>query len=110
MTNSNVREKAINLSVEVHKFTKKFSVEDVLSEMLTRSTADVAIKISQSESDWTMEKPRDLLIEARGKIAAVETQLLICVRINQLAETEIDSAMNLCAELRKILDELISEA
>ena len=110
MTNSIVREKAMNLSVEVHRLVKNLPEEEVLAEMLIHSAADVAVKISQAESASTAEERIDLLVAARGKIAAVETQLSICVNVEFLQEAQIEAALNLCAEVRKILDSELDEA
>lgn len=99
MTNATVREKAIKLSVEVHRLVKNFPAEEVLTEMLMLSSAEVAIKISQSEATSTEAERVELLTAARGKIFAVETQLLICVRVELLEEAQIEAALKLCAEI-----------
>ena len=45
---------------------------------------------------------------ARGKIAVVETLIEICIRLNYFDESAGEPAMNLCAELRKTVDESIN--
>ena len=97
------KEKAIDLSVEIRRLVKNLPAEEehVLAEMLLRATADVAVNISMSEpEDLSAAERNEFLSAARGKVAAVETLLLICVELNYFGEKEIEPAMNLCAEIR----------
>ena len=96
------RKKTIELGLEVYRLIKNLPAEEehVLAEELLRATADVAVNISMSELEDLSEKREKFLSAARGKIAVVETLLLICVRLNYFGEKEIEAAMNLCAELR----------
>ena len=54
---------------------------------------------------------RDVSLQfiARGSKAELETQLLICVEIGYLNETEILEAMNLLTETGKMLNSLINK-
>ncbi len=102
------KEKAIDLSVEIRRLVKNLPAEeeDVLAEMLLRDTVDVATNIAKSEpEDLSAAERNEFLSAARGKVAAVETLLLICVELNYFGEKEIEPAMNLCAELGKVLSE-----
>lgn len=102
------KEKAIDLSVEIRRLVKNLPTEEehVLAEMLLRDTVDVATNISMSEiEDLTAAERNEFLSAARGKVAAVETLLLICVKVNYFGEKEIEPAVNLCAELGKVLSE-----
>ena len=101
------KQKTIELGVEVYRLVKKLPPEEehVLSEMLMRATADVAVNIAQSEIDFLEKKRSQFLSEARGKIAALETLLLLCVELNYFGKEEIETAMNLCAELGRMLNE-----
>ena len=96
------KEKAFELNVEVRRLVKILPTEEehVLAEKLLRATVDVAVNISMSEMEDLAEEREKFLSAARGKVAAVETLLLICVRLNYFGEKEIEAAMNLCAEIR----------
>ena len=97
--------KTVELGREVRRLVKNLPEEEehVLAEELLRATADVAVNISMSELDDLAEERTKFLSAAHGKIAVVETLLLICVRLNYFGEKEIEAAMNLCAELGKVL-------
>ena len=101
------RKKTIELGLEVYRLVKMLPAEEehVLAEKLLRATADVAVNISMSELEDLAEEREKFLSAARGKVAAVETLLLICVELNYFGEKEIEPAMNLCAELGKVLSE-----
>ena len=96
------KEKAFELNVEVRRLVKNLPEEEehVLSEELLRAAVDVATNISMSELEDLSEEREKFLSPARGKIAVVETLLLICVELNYFGEKEIEAAMNLCAEIR----------
>ena len=97
--------KTVELGLEVYRLVKILPTEEehVLAEELLRATADVAVNISMSELEDLSEEREKFLSAARGKIAVVETLLLICVELNYFGEKEIEAAMNLCAELGKVL-------
>ena len=99
------RKKTVELGLEVYRLIKNLPAEEehVLAEELLRAAADVAVNISMSELDDLAEERTKFLSAARGKVAVVETLLLICVRLNYFSEKEIEVAMNLCAELGKVL-------
>ena len=99
------KEKSFELNVEVRRLVKNLPEEEehVLAEELLRATADVAVNISMSELEDLSEDRTKFLSAARGKIAVVETLLLICVELNYFGKKEIEAAMNLCAELGKVL-------
>ena len=99
------RKKTVELGLEVYRLIKNLPAEEehVLAEELLRATADVAVNISMSELEDLAQERGKFLSAAHGKIAVVETLLLICVRLNYFGEKEIEAAMNLCAELGKVL-------
>ena len=105
-TDSILYQKAMDLGVEIYGLVKKLPPEEkyVLSELLMRNVADIATNIAKSELDG--ENPKPYLSEARGIIAAVETQLLICVRVNYLGESDIEVALELCSEVERMLNTL----
>ena len=97
------KEKSLELGVEVYRLVKKLPPEEehCLSEMMMRATADVAVNIAQSEIDSSEAERLQFLSVVRGKIAALETLILLCVRLNYLEEVEVEPVLNLCAELRR---------
>lgn len=46
---------------------------------------------------------------ARGSNAEIETQLLLCKRINYLSESDIEKALSLTSEIGKMLNGLINK-
>lgn len=44
---------------------------------------------------------------AMGSKAELETQLLLCVRLNYLTDSDIESAMGLCTEISKMISAML---
>lgn len=44
---------------------------------------------------------------AMGSKAELETQLLLCVRLNYLTDSDIESAMGLCTEIGKMISAML---
>jgi len=46
---------------------------------------------------------------ARGSVAEVETQLLLCIRLDYLTQEDINSALKLCDEVGRMLTSMIKK-
>ena len=106
-----VWQKAMDLVVEVYSLAKKLPKEEtfVLSDQLRRAAVSIPSNIAEGNSRSSTKDYIRFLFIARGSTAEIETQLQICVRVNYFADSDIDSALNLCAELGKMLNVLIAK-
>ncbi|MBR0260677.1 MAG: four helix bundle protein [Selenomonadaceae bacterium] len=101
------KQKAIELTAEVYRLVEKLPDEELnaLSKKLKLSAIEITTNIAKSELDSTLEDKKHFLSAANGKIAVVETLLLICVKVNYFGKEEIETAMTMCAELGRMLNE-----
>lgn len=97
------KQQALDLGVEIYRLTAKLPAEEehTLKEMLMRATGDLAANIAMSDVD--SEERAQFLSTACGKVAVIETLLLLCVKLNYLAAAEIATASDLCDKLGKML-------
>ena len=97
--------KIVELGIEVYRLVKKLPPEEkhVLAEMLMEATGELAANIKMTKADLPQEERAEFLSAACGKIAVVETLLTVCVKLNYLADAEVATALNACAELGRML-------
>ncbi len=96
------REQPLNLGVEIYRLVKKLPAEEerVLAEEMMRAVASVATNIALAAEFSSDDERTHCLAEADGKLAALETFILLCVKLNFFADAEAQAALDLCAELR----------
>ena len=106
-----VWQKAMDLTAVIYKLVKKLPKEELyaLSDQMRRSVVSIPSNIAEGQNRNTNKEFAQFLHIARGSKAELETQLLVCVKVNYLNETEISEAMGLLAEIGKMLTSLISK-
>jgi four helix bundle protein len=106
-----VWQKAMKLIAVIYKLVKKLPKEELfgLSGQMRRAVVSIPSNIAEGQSRYTKKDFIHFLIIARGSRAELETQLLGCVEIGFLNETEILEAMDLLTEIGKMLNALISK-
>lgn len=106
-----VWQKSMDLLVEVYRLVKKLPKEETyaLSDQMRRAAISIPSNIAEGKNRSSEKDYLRFLFIARGSRAEVETQLLACLRLNYLNESEIDSALNLCSEIGRMLNALISK-
>ena len=99
------KQKAIDLTVEIYRLAAQLPTteEDTLINPLKVAAIAVATNIAKSELDSPQEDRAEFLSAARGKVAVVETLLLLCVKLNYLTEADIAAVLNMCNELGRTL-------
>ena len=105
-----VWQKAMDLTAEIYKLVKKLPKEETyaLSDQMRRAVVSIPSNIAEGRDRNTNKEFIQFLHIARGSKAELETQILICVKVGYLTETEISKAMNLSIEVGKMLTSLIS--
>ena len=101
-------QRAMDLVVEVYDLVKKLPKEELfaLSDQIRRAVISIPSNIAEGQGRNSSKEFIHFLSIAKGSKAELETQLLLCVRINYLKELEIEKAMSLVEEVGKMLNSL----
>ena len=101
-------QRAMDLVVEVYDLVKKLPKEELfaLSDQIRRAVISIPSNIAEGQGRNSSKEFIHFLSIAKGSKAELETQLLLCVRINYLKELEIEKAMSLVEEVGKMLHSL----
>ena len=104
-----VWQKAMELAVEIYKLVKKLPKEELytLSDQMRRAVVSIPSNIAEGQARNSTKEFIQFLSIARGSNAELETQLLLCVKIEYLADMDIKQSMQLIEEIRKMLHALI---
>lgn len=88
-TESEVWKAAMDLAVDIYSATKHLPKEERygLAAQLNRAAVSIASNIAEGAGRDTNRDKRRFLIDARGSLNEVETQLEICRRVGYLRET-----------------------
>ena len=103
-----VWKRSMDVVSSVYSLVKKLPTEETyaLSDQMRRAAVSIPSNIAEGQSRGDKEFVQFLKI-ARGSRAELETQLLICVRLNYLTEEDIRSCLTLLEEISKMISSLI---
>ena len=106
-----VWQKAMDLTVEVYQLVKLLPREETyaLSDQMRRAVVSIPSNIAEGQGRNSTREFINFLSIARGSQAELDTQLQICLRLNYMTETQLEVALGLSEELRKMLNSLISK-
>jgi four helix bundle protein len=106
-----VWQKAMDLTAVIYNLTRKLPKEELygLSDQMRRAAVSIPSNIAVGQDRNTNKEFVRFLTISRGSKAELETQLLICVKVGYLNETEIEEAMVLLTEIGKMLTSLINK-
>ena len=101
-----VWQKAMDLTVEVYRLVKFLPREETyaLSDQMRRAVTSIPSNIAEGHGRNSNKEFANFLSVARGSLAELRTQLQICHRLKYFSESESEYALNLCAEIYKILN------
>ncbi|MGN0737919.1 MAG: four helix bundle protein [Treponema porcinum] len=99
----------MDLVEKVYQLVKKLPKAEMyaLSDQMRRAAVSIPSNIAEGQARGIKEFIQFLKI-ARGSRAELETQLLICVRLNYLTTSDIESSLNLLEEISKMTSSLIT--
>ena len=109
-----VWQKSMELVAEVYKLIKLLPKEELyaLSSQMRRSAISIPSNIAEGKQRATSKDYSRFLSIAKGSVAELETQLLICIKLEYFTESQIESSLALCDEIQKMLyvmsDKLLS--
>ena len=104
-----VWQKAMDLVAEVYKLLKLLPDDEIyaLSDQMKRAAVSIPSNIAEGQERGTAKDFVKFLYIAKGSKGELETQLMICARLGYLTQSEIAPALNLLAEIGKMLNSLI---
>ncbi|MBR1647078.1 MAG: four helix bundle protein [Selenomonadaceae bacterium] len=99
----------MDLLVEVYRLVKKLPREETyaLSDQMRRAVVSIPSNIAEGRARSSEKDYVRFLFIARGSRAEVETQLMACLRLNYLSESDVEQALSLCDEVGRILNSMI---
>jgi len=103
-----VWQKAMELVAEVYRLVKELPKEELfaLSDQIRRAAISIPSNIAEGQGRNSTKEFIHFLAIAKGSKAELETQLLLCVKINYMNNAEIETAINLIQEVGKMLNAL----
>lgn len=107
-----VWQKAMDLTVEVYQLVKKLPKEELfaLSDQMRRAVTSIPSNIAEGRGRDSIKEYTHFLSIAKGSNAELETQLLLCVKINYLNNSDIEKALGLMKEVGKMFNSFTKES
>ena len=104
-----VWKKSMDLAVEVYKLLKYLPKEETygLASQMRRSVTSIPSNIAEGQGRNTTREFIQFLAIARGSQCEIETQLLLCIKLEYLEQEDTINALGLCEEIGKMLNSLI---
>ncbi len=105
-----VWQKAMDLVAETYTLIRLLPREELyaLSDQMRRAAVSIPSNIAEGQQRNSTKEFVQFLSVARGSNAELETQLIICVRLEYLKPSQTETAMNLCQEIGRMLNALIA--
>ena len=105
-----VWQKSMDLVESVYSLTKSLPSDEryALTDQIRRAVVSIPSNIAEGHGRQTDKEYKQYLSIAKGSVSEVETQLMICVRLNYLTEQQTESVLVLCDEIRRMLTKIIT--
>lgn len=109
-TELKVWQKGMDMVEEIYHITLKLPESERfgLISQLRRAAVSVPSNIAEGYSRMTTKEYINFLSIARGSNAELETQLLICKRLNYLSDSDLSLAFPLLKEIGKMISAIIN--
>ena len=90
---------------------KKMPKEELygLTNQLKRAVVSIPSNIAEGNARFSTKDYLRFLSMARGSKAEVETQLILCVRLDYLTQEDIKAALSLLSEIERMLNSMITK-
>ena len=104
-----VWQKSMDLVIETYQIVRKLPREELyaLSNQMRRSAVSVPSNIAEGAGRKSTREYIHFLKIARGSLSELETQLLICCRLNYIRSEDIQNIMLLSAEIGKMINAIL---
>ena len=106
-----VWQKAMDLTGEIYQIAKRLPKEETyaLSDQMRRAAVSILSNIAEGHGRNSTKEFIQFLAIARGSVYELETQLLLCVKIKYMTESEVQNATSLLSEIAKIINSMITK-
>ena len=106
-----VWQKAMDFAAEIYRLTRNLPKEELyaLSNQLKRAAVSIPSNIAEGHARFSTKEYLRFLSIARGSCAEVETQLLLCVKLDYLTQEDIEGILNLQNEIERMLNSMITK-
>ena len=104
-----VWKRSMELSTVVYAIAKKLPKIETfaLADQIRRSAVSIPSNIAEGYGRTTSKEYARFLSIARGSVYELETQLILCVRLEYLEESDLAYALSLSNEIIKMLNVII---
>ena len=104
-----VWQRAMELVKEIYRVTKTFPKEEVygLTAQIRRAAIAVPSNIAEGKGRYSTADVNHFLVQARGSLYELETQVLIATDLKYLSEAESKKLLDSSDEVAKLLNGLI---
>jgi len=103
-------QKSVAFVTDIYRATSYFPKHELfgLTSQLQRAVVSVPSNIAEGQARFSKPEFRHFLRNAKGSLAEVETQLVICKNLGHLNEDESSKLLSKVDELGRILSGLLS--
>ena len=104
-----VWQKAMDVTVMVYSLCRKLPKSEMyaLQDQMKRASVSVPSNIAEGQARNSKKEFIQFLSIAKGSKAELETQLLLCIKLGYLIDSDISEAMKSLSEISKMLSALI---
>lgn len=106
-----VWQKAMLVVEETYRLVKLLPKEEqfALSDQMRRAAVSIPSNIAEGQARSSTKEFVRFLWIAKGSVAELETQFMICVRLKYMMKSQIETVMNLLDEVGRMLNALIGK-
>ena len=103
-----VWQKSVDLAVLVYKAVKFLPKEELfgLSNQMRRAAVSIPSNIAEGHQRGSAKDYLHFVYIAKGSLAELETQILLCEKLDYLTSDQTKSITSLCSEVGKMLNTL----
>ena len=104
-----VWQKAMLVTEEAYRLVKHLPKEELyaLSDQMRRAAVSIPSNIAEGQARNSTKEFVNFLSIARGSTAELETQVMLCVRLNYLQQAQVEQILSLCDEMGRMLTAMI---
>lgn len=97
------------MTVMLYRIVKNLPKEEIyaLSDQMRRAAMSIPSNIAEGFGRNSTKEYIHFLYKTKGSVCELETQLMLCVKIKYLTETEIQPLMDLLDEIGKMITTII---
>ena len=101
----------MELTTKIYRLTGQLPKDELygLTNQLRRAAVSVPSNIAEGNARLSTKDYARFLSIARGSVAEVETQLLLCVSLEYLSQKDVAPILSLCDEVGRILTTIIKK-